>query len=177
MADAGAPGSFRVRPGTDGDLDAMMDLRAAVAGEGVWIGAELPLDEAGDRERLRPGRPGTACFVAVDDDDRLVANLGIELAPYGVAHLGMAVADGWRGKGVGRALLGASIDWAREAGAHKVELQCWPHNDAARRLYEGMGFVQEGYLRRHYPRKTGELWDAVVMGLVLDEETPGSSLH
>mgnify|MGYP000948480023 FL=1 len=49
--------------------------------------------------------------------------------------------------------------------------------DTALRLYEGMGFVQEGYLRRHYPRKTGELWDAVVMGLVLNEETPGSSLH
>ena len=144
--------------------------------------SELPLDEEGDRQRLRPGRPGTATFVAVADgeagpDGDLIANLGIELAPYGVAHLGMAVADGWRGRGVGRALLGAAIDWARDAGAHKVELQCWPHNDAAIRLYEGMGFVREGYLRRHYPRKTGELWDAVVMGLVLDEETPGSSLH
>lgn len=80
-------------------------------------------------------------------------------------------------QGVGRALLQAAIDWARDAGAHKLELQMWPHNDTARRLYEGMGFVQEGYLRRHYPRKNGELWDAVVMGLVLDEERPGSALH
>lgn len=174
--------AFRVRLGTKDDLDALMALRAAVAGEGIWIGAELPLDEAGDRERLRPGRPGTATFVAVTEgpvggDGELIANLGIELAPYGVAHLGMVVADGWRGRGVGRALLATALDWARRAGAHKVELQCWPHNDAAIRLYEGMGFVQEGYLRRHYPRKTGELWDAVVMGLVLDEATPGSSLH
>lgn len=180
MADPAVPeagGAFLVRPGTEDDLDALMDLRAAVAGEGVWIGAELPLDEAGDRERLRPGRPGTATFVAVDGAGSVIANLGIELHGYGVAHLGMVVADGWRGRGVGRALLAAAIDWARHAGAHKVELQCWPHNDAARRLYEGMGFVQEGYLRRHYPRKTGELWDAVVMGLVLDEDTPGSALH
>ncbi|HMQ28250.1 MAG TPA: GNAT family N-acetyltransferase, partial [Acidimicrobiales bacterium] len=133
-----AGGAFLVRPGTEDDLDALMDLRAAVAGEGVWIGAELPLDEAGDRQRLRPGRPGTATFVAVDGDGALVANLGIELAPYGVAHLGMVVADGWRGRGVGRALLTSALDWARDAGAHKVELQCWPHNAAARRLYEGM---------------------------------------
>lgn len=159
------------------DLDAVMDLRVAVAGEGRWIGAELPLDEEGDRARLRPGRPGTAGFVAIADDGALIANLGIELAPYGVAHLGMCVADGWRGRGVGRALLQAAIDWAQDAGAHKVELQMWPHNDTARRLYEGMGFVQEGYLRRHYPRKNGELWDAVVMGLVLDEERPGSAFH
>ena len=175
MADVAA--GFRVRPAVESDLDAMMSLRADVAAEGRWIGAELPLDEARDRVALRPGRPGTGSFVAMADDGTLIANLGIELAPYGVAHLGMCVADGWRGKGVGRALLAAAIDWARGAGAHKVELQCWPHNDAARRLYEGMGFVQEGYLRRHYPRKTGELWDAVVMGLVLDEERPGSTLH
>jgi RimJ/RimL family protein N-acetyltransferase len=38
----------------------------------------------------------------------------------------------------------------------------------ARALYEKYGFVQEGYLRRQYPRKNGEIWDAVVMGLLLD---------
>ena len=52
----------------------------------------------------------------------------------------------------------------------------WPHNHAARRLYRRHGFVEEGRLRRHYSRRNGELWDAVVMGLVLDEERPGSSI-
>jgi RimJ/RimL family protein N-acetyltransferase len=67
------------------------------------------------------------------------------------------------------------MGWARRSGAHKVALQVWPHNVAARRLYEKHGFVQEGLLRRHYRRRNGELWDAVVMGMVLDEESPGSS--
>jgi len=31
-------------------------------------------------------------------------------------------------------------------------------------------------MRRHYRRRSGELWDAVIMGLVLDETSPGSSL-
>jgi RimJ/RimL family protein N-acetyltransferase len=57
-----------------------------------------------------------------------------------------------------------------------VTLQVWPHNGPARRLYRQLGFVEEGRLRRHYPRRNGELWDAIVMGLVLDEERPGSSL-
>jgi RimJ/RimL family protein N-acetyltransferase len=43
----------------------------------------------------------------------------------------------------------------------------WPHNDRAIALYEKLGFVEEGRLRRHYRRRNGELWDAVVMGLVL----------
>jgi hypothetical protein len=44
----------------------------------------------------------------------------------------------------------------------------WPDNEPVHRLYERFGFVQEGYLRRHHPRRSGEIWDAVVMGLVLD---------
>jgi RimJ/RimL family protein N-acetyltransferase len=68
---------------------------------------------------------------------------------------------------VGSALLSAAIAWAREAGAHKVALQVWPHNEAAIALYRKFGFEQEGRLRRHYRRRNGELWDAVVMGLCL----------
>jgi RimJ/RimL family protein N-acetyltransferase len=74
---------------------------------------------------------------------------------------------------VGSALLTAAIDWARQAGAHKLHLEHWPTNEAAVALYEKFGFVEEGYLRRHYRRRSGELWDAVVRGLVLDEEAPG----
>lgn len=95
------------------------------------------------------------------------------MAGYGVADLGMLVADGWRGRGVGSALLVAGIDWARQAGAHKVALQVWPHNQAAIALYEKFGFGREGLLRRHYRRRNGELWDAVVMGLLLDPDRAG----
>jgi RimJ/RimL family protein N-acetyltransferase len=83
---------------------------------------------------------------------------------------------GWRGRGEGGALVDAAIQGARELGAHKLALQAWPHNDVALRLYLRHGFVQEGVLRRHYRRHNGELWDAVLMGLVLDETSPGSSL-
>ena len=58
--------------------------------------------------------------------------LGLHLARYGVADLGMAVAAGWRGRGVGTALL-AEADRARAAGAHKLALQVWPHNAAIHR--------------------------------------------
>jgi RimJ/RimL family protein N-acetyltransferase len=59
------------------------------------------------------------------------------------------------------------VDWARDQGIHKLALQVWPHNDAAIRLYEKFGFEREGVLRAHYRRQNGELWDAIVMGLLL----------
>jgi RimJ/RimL family protein N-acetyltransferase len=152
-----------------------MVLREAVAGEGRGIGAELPLDAERDRRVILGSITSDTqqSFVAVDDDGTVIGNLGIELQGYGVAELGMMVEVAWRGRGVGAALLREGIDWARAVGAHKVALQHWPTNERAAALYEKFGFVEEGRLHRHYRRRSGELWDAVVRGLVLDEETPG----
>jgi RimJ/RimL family protein N-acetyltransferase len=71
---------------------------------------------------------------------------------------------------VGGALLAGCIDWARRVGAHKVALQVFTHNEAAVALYRRFGFVEEGVLRRHYRRRDGEIYDAIIMGLPLDHE-------
>lgn len=167
-----------IRRATPDDLDVLMELRAQVAAEGVWIGAELPLDEEGDRARFGATIEAQATgssdvmFVAELDDGTVVGNLSMHQR-VGIAELGMNVAGGHRGAGIGAALMAASVEWARGAGAHKVQLELWPWNERARRLYERFGFVEEGYRRRQYRRKDGSLWDSVLMGLVLDEEAPG----
>lgn len=173
-------GSVRVREGTIDDLDAWFELREAVAAEGIHIGAEAPLDRAANEAVYRGWlETGTRCvLLAVEDGDDahrdvLVGSLGARLE-QGVVELGMWVAAGRRGQGIGRRLLDACVAWAREQGAHKVALEAWPHNAAALRLYERAGFVVEGRLRRRWRRRDGSLWDAVVMGLVLDTTSPGS---
>jgi len=150
------------------DLDGIMAIRHDVATEGRWIGAEVPLDEARDRRTYTESIDAGTLFVA-EVDGRQVGHLSLHPAPYGVADLGMMVAAGWRGQGVGSALLERAIEWARANGMHKLSLQHWPHNAAARALYEKFGFEQEGHLRQHYPRRSGERWDAVVMGLLLED--------
>jgi RimJ/RimL family protein N-acetyltransferase len=164
-----AGAAFEIRRARPGDLDTLVELYAGVAAEGRWIAAEAPVDRAMRRRRMSEllDRPDGAMFVA-EAEGELVGQLGMELARHGVADLGMLVAAGWRGRGVGSALVAAGLAWAREAGAHKVALQVWPHNQAAVALYEKFGFQREGLLRRHYRRRNGELWDAVVMGLLLD---------
>ena len=156
-----------VRLATLDDLDELMAQREAVATEGRWIGAEVPLDVERDRRTFTEGIENATLFVA-ELDREIVGLIGLHPAPYGVVDLGMQVRDGLRGQGIGSALLERGIQWAREHGAHKMTLQHWPHNEAARALYDKYGFEQEGYLRKHYPRKNGELWDAVVMGLLLE---------
>lgn len=145
-----------------------MDLYAEVAAEGRWIAGEAPVNKLERRARFETSirRTDAEIFVA-DDGGRVVGELGIEVAGYGVAEFGMMVATDGRGRGIGSALLQAAIDWARQHGAHKVALQVWPHNEAAIALYRKFGFEEEGRLRRHYPRQNGELWDAIVMGCSL----------
>jgi RimJ/RimL family protein N-acetyltransferase len=158
-----------VREATLADVDAVVAILVEVAGEGRWIGTEAPFDVERRRRRMVEDVEGDDAIVLVAEAGGVpVGQLGLRLAPYGVAELGMVVAAGWRGRGVGTALLAEAVERARKAGAHKIALQVWPHNAAALALYERFGFRREGYLTRHYRRRSGELWDAVVMGLRLD---------
>ena len=158
-----------VREATLADVDRVLELVVAVAGEGRWISVEAPVDVAQRRRRMVEELEGEQTVMLVAEaGGELVGQLDLRLARYGVADLGMLVAPGWRRRGVGSALMAEAIARARAAGAHKLTLQVWPHNTAALALYERFGFQREGYLRRHYRRRSGELWDAVVMGLPLD---------
>lgn len=106
-----------------------------------------------------------AVFVA-EADGRVVGRLSVArdqhpASPH-VADLGLMVAADRRGQGVGRALLAAAVDWAREAGVTKLELHVFPWNEPAIRLYERFGFEREGVRRGHYQRD-GEAVDAILM--------------
>ena len=162
---------FIVRRTTVADIDDQFDLMDAVAAERRWIGTEPPIDRDERRPRweAQVNDESKGVSFMAEADGRMIGCLGLQLTPHGVADLGMFIADGWRGRGVGSALMDAAIEWARASPAHKIALSLWPHNEAARALYDKFGFVEEGVLRRHYRRQNGELWDAVVMGLLLDD--------
>ena len=163
-----------VRPGVPADAAAIEAVWAAVAGEGEWIGTELPLHSGwGDRYRAALEADASTWFVA-EEAEQVVGGIFVQ-AERGVAHIGMAIIEGHRGGGLGRALLDAAVGWAREHGCHKVSLEVWPHNARARRLYRSVGFADEGRLVRHYRRRSGALWDAIIMSLILDRHAPGRS--
>ncbi len=69
----------------------------------------------------------------------------LDAADPGLAHLfQMWVAPEARGSGVGRALLLAALDWARRAGAGRVELGVTLSDSPAARLYARHGFANLG---------------------------------
>lgn len=155
------------------EVDQWLDLLEAVAEEREWIATEPPVDRE-ERRRMLSERldSDNAALLVARLDGRLAATLAADLR-IGIVSFGMCVARDLRGRGIGTALVTALLDWARTTSAHKVTLEVWPHNAAALALYRGAGFAEEGRLRRHYRRSSGELWDSIPMGLVLDENSPG----
>ncbi len=59
----------------------------------------------------------------------------------------LAVAEGWRGRGIGTRLLHEVSALARAEGMHAVRLDVVDTNSAARRLYERLGFSPTSTLR------------------------------
>lgn len=161
-----------VRDAKNEDAAGVEAVWAAVAAEAEWIGTELPLrPDWQDRFRRALSSPAQAWMVA--ESDSVVVGAVFVQEERGLAHLGMAILAEQRGAGLGRLLLDRAVDWSIARHCHKIALEVWPHNDRARRLYRSVGFEDEAYLRRHYRRKSGALWDAVAMGLVLDRTSAG----
>ena len=67
------------------------------------------------------------------------------------------VRERFRGRGIGRALLGATIAEWRLRGGHQVMLEVGTERTAARTLYEASGFVNQGKYFEIAPVRTREI--------------------
>jgi len=155
---------FTVRPAAAGDAWAMAELFAAVAAERTGIATEPPVDLDARTEQFARTAAGSLVAVA---DHQIVGMIHVEASRHGFGEIGMLVDRGWRGRGVGSALVQAAISQARGQGLHKLCLEVFAHNTAAIALYRKCGFAEEGRRRGQYRRASGELWDSIVMGLPL----------
>ena len=79
------------------------------------------------------------------DGDEVVGSVAMRRVGEGAAELKrMYVRSDNRGGGLGRRLLRIALDWARAEGCVRVVLDTTEGMDAARRLYESVGFRRTG---------------------------------
>lgn len=83
-----------------------------------------------------------------------------------VAQLGMMVHEAYQGQGVGKALMSAAVEAADKwLNVLRIELEVYPDNERAIRLYERSGFMHEGRKRLNSWRD-GQYADALVMARI-----------
>jgi RimJ/RimL family protein N-acetyltransferase len=158
-----------IRTAEPGDAGALVRLAEAVGSEeGGWLIADGGWRSASEERRYLKAirRNAYAAVLVAEEDDRIVGRLSIgrETHPASehVADVGLMVANGYRRRGIGRALMENAEAWARSVGVRKIELHVFPHNEAALALYDRLGYRRVGVRRDHFRRSEGYV-DAILM--------------
>jgi RimJ/RimL family protein N-acetyltransferase len=161
-ADAGPLATYRSDPGT-----------ARYQGWSTpypLVAAEAFVAEVATAE---PGVPGTAFQYAIGrraapgligdvmlatGEDRRLVEVGVTLAPAA------------RGSGLATEALTALLEHLfSAAGTHRVEARCDPRNTASRRVFERLGFRQEGHLVAAYWDEVEGWLDDVILAMLADD--------
>jgi GNAT superfamily N-acetyltransferase len=122
--------------------EATSEVHAALARLLPQLNPRLPVPTM---ERLEAiiADPAVTLLLARDEEQVVgTTTVIVYTTPFWIkARLDEVVVDeSARGKGVGAALVQASLDLARSSGVEVVELQSGVQRDAAHRLYARMGF-------------------------------------
>ena len=142
----------RIRDAEPHDLEAMVRLDHAA----------FPLDPWSPDAMERELRSEHTRYLVLDLDGEVVGYAGV-MAARGSGEgdvQTIAVDERVRRGGWARRMLAVLAQWAAERGAHLLFLEVRENGEAARRLYEGLGFVEIGRRPNYY---RGEGVAAVVM--------------
>jgi ribosomal protein S18 acetylase RimI-like enzyme len=98
---------------------------------------------------LPPGEAFAPGYVWVEDGRIVGYTMVRRLRPGSGDWLiaNVAVAEGFRGRGIGRALVSACLEYARASGARRAVLQVRADNTPALRLYRSLGFQEIGRIQ------------------------------
>lgn len=137
-----------VRRGTEADLDVLRPMR-----QDLWDDMTPEENDNDLRTRIGGRTPtGMATVVFLAEVEGMPAGfLEVDLRSYADGcdwNHAVAYVEGWyvkpkmRRKGVGRALIAAAEEWAREQGCIEFASDTWIDNDSSRRAHETAGFEE-----------------------------------
>ena len=130
-----------LRVAEPGDLELFAALEAEVFAEDPWTPYMIA-------EEL--SSPASRYWIATDGSGDVVGYGGAKVGGDQADVMTIGVAPQARGRGVGRAILDALLDWARQAGAAEIFLDVRPSNEGAIALYNSRGFVEIGRRPRYF---------------------------
>ena len=157
-----------IRPVTLDDLEVLIDIYLDTARHHAAIDPDVfhvpDRDEIAVRLRRRiDGRGENGEYVAAMIGDVMVGSASVDLADpptpgnmirsVPTAEFGVSVVDGFRGRGIGRALIEHLERWASGRGVQRMILNVSEANEGAIRLYHELGYrdYDRGMLKRLAP--------------------------
>ena len=138
-----------IRPMRWWDIEPVMQIETRVFDATAWTPAQFW------SELAQPTRE----YVVAEGDEGVIGYAGLFALPPDSDIQTIAVAPSAQGTGLGRRLAEHVMERARERGCGHMMLEVRADNDAARRLYERLGFEQIAVRASYY----GPGMDAVIM--------------
>lgn len=143
----------------------------AVCRERIYLGyLEAPSFSSVERHVMNVLESGWAYYIAVADGCVLgwcdIGKMNRPIFDH-AGVLGMGVIAGYRGQGIGEALIRAALNEAKQKGLVRVSLTVREPNKRAIALYEKVGFVREG-LHKRAVCLDGVYEDEISMGLLFE---------
>ena len=165
--------AYRLRPATMSDAEAICRIyNQGIEDRVATLETELRTPEE-RREWMASRSPRHPVIVAE------VAEPGATVVGWGslnvfnareayrfVADFSIYIERGWRGRGVGQALLERLVALAREHGFHKMVLSAFPTNAGGMALYTKLGFRTVG-IYKDQGQLDGQWVDTIVMEKLL----------
>lgn len=137
------PGKPVLRPARPFDLDALLAIENAAFSANRLSRRQMKRHLSSPKARLwvfaEEGGGGPVAYL-----------LGFFHASRPPRLYSVAVAAGWRGRGLGEALIRRFLDEARRAGAGRAVLEVRADSPGAVHLYEKLGFVKIRRLPAYY---------------------------
>ena len=130
-----------LRVATLDDLQILVDLEAVTFPEDPWTPFMLA-DELSS--------PASCYWIATNEAGDPVGYGGVKVGGDQADVMTIGVVPHARGHGIGRAILDALLDWARQVGAAEIFLDVRPSNEGAIALYNSRGFVEIGRRPRYF---------------------------
>jgi ribosomal-protein-alanine N-acetyltransferase len=147
--------AYLVEPGDARDLDQVIDV--------MHLAFDPAFGEAWTRSQCAGILPmsGVALYVARSPEGDEMIGFSLQRVIADEAELLLlAVAPSWRGRGIGRALLGQFVDDARDRGAPRLHLEVRDGNPAVQ-MYRLAGFDLAGRRSKYYHGAGNQLFDAL----------------
>lgn len=154
------------------DADAIAACVDAVSRERRYLGNTSGFSGEETRAFITSLRENGGIQIVVVADSRIVGWCDVTPHPFeGMRHvgrLGMGLLPSFRGRGLGRRLVGEVLIQAFAGSLQRVELEVYASNQIAVGLYERAGFVLEGRKRRAR-FLDGVEDDILIMGCLRDD--------
>jgi ribosomal protein S18 acetylase RimI-like enzyme len=150
---------MNIAAATHEDLAAVLALVPRLSATGVPPGRDAAQIEASDTQSivraLTQASAGEALLIAAEGGELLglvhIKTVVDYFSQQPIAHVSdVVVAASAEGRGIGKALMHAAEDWAREQGYPMIQLHVLVGNDRARSMYERLGYCAEWlkYIKR-----------------------------